>query len=408
MPDQDITSPELQGSLGALGSQLLTALPGVKTLAAALFDAGGGKVWSSGELAADEEPLVHDALDAFALESGRSCVERDQQNGRTFLVLPLRCPRGQRRGAAAVVLETRTLGGSGREKLLDPALQTLLKRLSIAIAAEAGPDDATVVRPLADLLGGNGPPGAEHLTLYVQQLLKLRTSGRTRRYEVLLRSNAPGENETKAPAEVLRAADRPDSGGVLDRYVVTRLTQWLADNREHLEAEPASFSVNLSVGALMDPSFADFVGRALRETRANPRLIAFEIRESLCRERRAEVERLIDACDRLACQIVIDDFTLHSDVLPLLRHKAVRLLKIDAQLTGAAIKDKLSQAIVVGIAQMAKILGQHCVAKRIDSAIARQWLAATGVDFAQGFLLEGPLPLSELTSLAERSHGQST
>ena len=408
MLDQDSVSADTQGTLRTLGSQLLTALPGVRTLAAAVFNAGGDKVWSSGELGEDEEPLVHDALDAFALESGRSCVERDQQNGRTFLILPLRCPRGQRRGAAALVLETRTLGGTGREKLLDPALQTLLKRLSIAITAEIGADEATAVRPLADLLGANGPPGAEHLTLYVQQLLKLRTSGRTRRYEVLLRSNAPGENETRAPAEVLRAADQPDSGGMLDRHVVMRLTQWLADNREHLEAEPASFSVNLSVGALRDPAFVDFLGRALRETRANPRLIAFELRESLCREHRAEVERFIDACDRLACQIVIDDFTLHSDVLPLLRRKAVRLLKIDAQLTGGAIKDKLSQAIVVGIAQMAKILGQHCVAKRIDSAIARQWLTATGVDFAQGFLLEGPLPLTELTSLAERSHGQWT
>jgi EAL domain-containing protein (putative c-di-GMP-specific phosphodiesterase class I) len=403
MPVQPTSSPEFQNNLGALGPQLLTAFPGVTVVAASVFDAAGEAVWSTGTLAPDERLLVQDALDAFSLEPGLSCFERDQQNGRTFVVFPLRCPRGQRRGAAALVLATRTLGGSGREKLLDPALQIILKRLSIAVAAEAGPDEATVVRPVSDALGVNGPPGAEFLTLYVQQLLKLRTSGRTRRYEVLLRSSAPGESEARAPAAILRAADEPDSGGVLDRYVVTRLTRWLAANRDHLEAEPASFSINLSVGALADPGFPDFVGRALRETRANPRLLAFEIRESLCRERRADVERLIAACDRLTCHIVIDDFTLHSDVLPLLRHKAVRLLKIDAQLTGAAIKDKLSQAVVVAIAQMAKILGQHCVAKRIDSAIARQWLAATGVDFAQGFLLEGPLPLTELSVLQERS-----
>ena len=32
-------------------------------------------------------------------------------------------------------------------------------------------------------------------------------------------------------------------------------------------------------------------------------------------------------------------------------------------------------------------------------ATARQWLAAIGVDFAQGYLLEGPLPITELASL---------
>ena len=41
----------------------------------------------------------------------------------------------------------------------------------------------------------------------------------------------------------------------------------------------------------------------------------------------------------------------------------------------------------------------HCVAKRIESPTARQWLAAIGVDFAQGILLEGPLPITELASL---------
>jgi EAL domain-containing protein (putative c-di-GMP-specific phosphodiesterase class I) len=60
------------------------------------------------------------------------------------------------------------------------------------------------------------------------------------------------------------------------------------------------------------------------------------------------------------------------------------------------MKDKLAQALVVAISQASKVLGAHCVAKRIESAIARQWLSAIGVDFAQGFLLEGLVPLATL------------
>jgi hypothetical protein len=145
---------------------LFAPYPGVTVVAASVFDAAGEAVWSTGTLAPDERLLVQDALDAFSLEPGLSCFERDQQNGRTFVVFPLRCPRGQRRGAAALVLATRTLGGSGREKLLDPALQIILKRLSIAVAAEAGPDEATVVRPVSDALGvSDAPAPSERLPM---------------------------------------------------------------------------------------------------------------------------------------------------------------------------------------------------------------------------------------------------
>jgi len=46
-----------------------------------------------------------------------------------------------------------------------------------------------------------------------------------------------------------------------------------------------------------------------------------------------------------------------SQVLPLLRSKAVRLVKIDPKLTSSALKDKLSQALVVATVQAAKVMG---------------------------------------------------
>jgi EAL domain-containing protein (putative c-di-GMP-specific phosphodiesterase class I) len=159
------------------------------------------------------------------------------------------------------------------------------------------------------------------------------------------------------------------------------------------------FSVNLSSGALLDESFNDFVEQCLRRLRSNPRQLGFEIRESQCRRYPDEVQRFLQLCERIGCHVVIDDFTFHSDVLPLLRHRAVRMLKIDASLTVQALNDKIAQAQVAAITHASRVLGMHCVAKRIESPMARQWLAAIGVDFAQGFLLEGPLPITELASL---------
>ncbi len=157
--------------------------------------------------------------------------------------------------------------------------------------------------------------------------------------------------------------------------------------------------MNLSTGALLDESFMGFVEKALRDARMNPRLLGFEVREDQCRSHPEQALRFMQFCEKAGCHVVIDDFTFHSELLPMLRQRSVRMLKIDASLTVAALKDKVAQAQVAAISHGSRVLGMHCVAKRIESPMARQWLSAIGVDFAQGYLLEGPLPITELASL---------
>lgn len=386
-------------ALETLGNDLKGQLTGLRLKSLSLHDTEGEALWmSEGVLGPDEHALTLDALDLLQLEPARRCFERAHGDGCVGMVFAAREPSGTLRGVATVVADARTLGANGQERSLQPALQTLLRRLAVVLRARAAAEETSATQ----MPGGDPTMTAERpfdprfadLGLFVQQMLRLKTSGRTRRFEVLLRSHRASED--RAPADVLQAADAPESRGALDRHVISQLVQWLAANRDALEAEPASFSVNLSLGALLADDFLPFVARTLETADVNPRLVAFELRESVCRERFADVQRFVRRCEEMKCQIVIDDFTMHSDVLPLLRSPAVRLVKIDAALTVAAMKDKLSQAQVVAISQAAKVLGAHCVAKRIESTMARQWLAAIGVDFAQGFLLEGLIPLSAL------------
>jgi EAL domain-containing protein (putative c-di-GMP-specific phosphodiesterase class I) len=235
------------------------------------------------------------------------------------------------------------------------------------------------------------------VTLHVQQLLKLRSGGRTRRYEVLLRSRSRPEADSMSDtmAEILASQGETST---IDRYIAGELIVWLGAHRDVWDTDPSSFSVNLAPSTMFDAEFLLWIAQRLAEFEVGPGVIGFELPERAFVENRAAAERFVAQCEKLGCFLVLDDFTLHSEALPSLASSAVRLVKVDAALTTRALREKLAQAMVIGIAQCAKVLGVHCVAKRVDTAMARQWLSAVGIDFAQGFLLEKPRPLEELAT----------
>ena len=218
------------------------------------------------------------------------------------------------------------------------------------------------------------------VTLEMLPFVKLRSGGRTRRFEVLPTGTA---RELRDPA-------------VLDYLAMQRLLAWLGSHRTAWTVEPASFTLNLSIATLEDEGFLKQVAAGLQSNGIAPDTVGFEIAEPLCTQRRAQVERFMAACDKLGCFVIIDDFSFDSAVLPLLRSKALRLVKIDARLTGSALRDKLSQALVVAVVQAVKVLGMHCAAQQVDSQAALQWLTAVGCDLAQGPMLARQQPLEAL------------
>ncbi|MEO8316495.1 MAG: EAL domain-containing protein [Pseudomonadota bacterium] len=392
MHSDDVTTiKSLPTKVEEVALEIGAALSGSDIYRTSVHDATGSMMWvSTGAVDRSEHAFVLDALDCFALEPLRTSFERETGQSRGLVAYAARDPRGALHGTLMLDVNLRSLGGRTGHRMAMPQFARLLQRLALRLA---GDKPATTI----SMASHDGLP----VTLYVQQLVKLRSSGRTRRYEVLLRADTvdSGPAPQEAPRDMLDRAEDPASGGKLDRVVVSELCQWLSMNRSHLDVDPAAFSVNLSTGALMDESFMGFVEKALRDARMNPRLLGFEIRESQCRKYPDEARRFMQFCEKVGCHVVIDDFTFHSEVLPMLRQRSVRMLKIDTSLTVAALKDKVAQAQVAAISHGSRVLGMHCVAKRIESPTARQWLAAIGVDFAQGYLLEGPLPITELASL---------
>ena len=258
---------------------------------------------------------------------------------------------------------------------------------SEAAAPRAAPAAAAVsaprreAAPSAEPAADAAPQSDPHVALEVLPYVKLRSGGQTRRFQIQARLSP-------------RAAQCDPA--VLDLLIVQRVVGWLAAHRTVWNSQPTSFSINLSIATLEDERFAHKVSAELNAHGIAAETLGFEIAEALATQRRAQVERFIAQCDKLGTPVVIDDFSFDSQVLPLLRSKAVRLVKIDPRLTASALKDKFCQALVVATVQAAKVLGIHCAAKRVETQAAAQWLGAIGCDLAQGAALSGTKSLETL------------
>jgi EAL domain-containing protein (putative c-di-GMP-specific phosphodiesterase class I) len=227
------------------------------------------------------------------------------------------------------------------------------------------------------------PVSDANLILEVLPFARLRAGGQTRRFQIVAHTS---------PREAQR------DPAALDALILQRLLGWLAAHRAAWNSQPTSFTFNLSIATLEDERFVQRIAATLDAHAIAAETLGFEIAEAVCTQRRAQVERFLTQCEKLGAWVAIEDFSFDSQVLPLLRSKAVRLVKIDPKLTSSALKDKLSQALVVATVQAAKVMGIHCAAKRVESQAALQWLTAIGCDFAQGAALSPAQPLEALAN----------
>jgi EAL domain-containing protein (putative c-di-GMP-specific phosphodiesterase class I) len=234
--------------------------------------------------------------------------------------------------------------------------------------------------------------------LHAQQLVKLKGNGGTRRFEILVR-DAHADNEFGvAPERVLQDVHDPSANSDLDRIVVEQLLIWMNENRGAWESEPASFSVNVGMGTIADPKFASFVATALKNHKIPAKALGFEIPEKSCVDQVRDVDMFVQACEKIGCHVVLDDFTFHHNSMRWLGSSALKFVKLDPKITAVAMKERVPQALVVAIAQASKVLGLSCVAKRVDTPAVRDWLSAVGLDYAQGFLLDQPRALISLAA----------
>ena len=325
----------------------------------------------------DEHNDVLSALDVFALEPRRGCIHRRLEDGRRALFVAARDPLGGCSGLGFAIVE----GGVVDEKrVVTPALRALLQRFSMLLAPPV--DKRGLIGDLnggdlngGDLNGGDLNGGdlngdaddavslPDNTPIHARSYTRLQPGSGRRRYEVSIKP----------------------SGARHDAAVFERVIEWLGQHRQRYTAKPSSFAIAISASAALDPGFAQRVEACLNRKDVDEGLVMLILPAAAWAEQPERTMALLEMCERSHCHVMLDDFVLNDAALQLLRSKSIRMLKLDAQLTETAIQERYPRALLAACTQIARVLGIHCVAKRVESATASRWLSAAGVDYVDPF-----------------------
>ncbi len=211
-------------------------------------------------------------------------------------------------------------------------------------------------------------------------------------YEVLLRLQ-DGDGQIVPPGAFLPAAERYGLMPQIDRWVVRHTLRWL---QQHADRTPpaAHYSINLSGQSLSDPQFLEYVLQEIETSRVEATRVSFEITETAAVTVSSNALQLIKTLRERGCRFLLDDFGSGWSSFAYLKNLPVDFLKIDGSLVRDIAHDILDEAMVRAINEIGHALGIATIAEFVENDAVLERLAALKVDFAQGYAIGRPAPLS--------------
>ncbi|HUO82324.1 MAG TPA: EAL domain-containing protein [Gammaproteobacteria bacterium] len=208
--------------------------------------------------------------------------------------------------------------------------------------------------------------------------------------EILLRL-LDDEGNVLSPASFLPAAERYFLMPALDRWVVSHALALLSDGG----TGELVCSINLSGQSISDDTFVEFIEGELDRSQVDPGRICFEITETAAITSMETAKRFMLRVKARGCRFSLDDFGTGLSSFSYLKALPVDFVKIDGSFVKGIIDDPVSESMVRAITEVGHAMGLKIIAEYVENARIERCLAEIGVDYAQGYAIERPVPLDQ-------------
>ena len=231
----------------------------------------------------------------------------------------------------------------------------------------------------------------DNFHLYSQKIVSLQSSRRVH-YEILLRLSDDSGNLI-SPLAFIPVAERYNLIAEIDKWVIRNFLKAYNQN-EPIQSLNNIYMINLSAVSFKDEQLIDFIEEQLSHYNVNPEILCFEITETLAISNLTQAVRFIEAVKQLGCSVAIDDFGSGISSLSYLKHLPVDYLKIDENFIHNLTQNSVNYAVVDCFNRISHVMNMETIAECVEHPETLDILQTIGIDYAQGFAIEPPIPLS--------------
>jgi diguanylate cyclase (GGDEF)-like protein/PAS domain S-box-containing protein len=218
-------------------------------------------------------------------------------------------------------------------------------------------------------------------------------NGEATQHEILLRMRDDGGGLV-VPGAFLATAERFGLIGGVDRWVTQQAVRLIeAHNREGREL---TLEVNLSGRTMGDTRFPAEVKHQLTNSGIDPASLIFEVTETAAVADIEHARSFATSLARLGCRFALDDFGAGYASFYYLKHLPISYLKIDGEFVRDLPDSRTDQLIVSALIEVCQGLGIKTIAEFVGDQRTMDMVRDLGVDFAQGYYLGRPEPVSSL------------
>ncbi len=202
--------------------------------------------------------------------------------------------------------------------------------------------------------------------------------------EVLLRYVDPRASEPVNPSVFLSAMRRCGQSTKLDRFIIAKAFEALAENPN------LSVSINISAILFEEESYCDFVESMLANSGISPDRVLFEITENELIPNLQSASGAIQRLQALGCRFGLDDFGSGFSSLMYLKSLPIDFLKIEGSFIRDLPNQPFNQAALRAVRIIADEMKLTTVAEFVETFDEYELLKEIGIYCAQGHYIAVP------------------
>ncbi|OOZ40648.1 hypothetical protein BOW53_06890 [Solemya pervernicosa gill symbiont] len=233
--------------------------------------------------------------------------------------------------------------------------------------------------------------------LVFQPIVSLHGDSREN-YEVLVRM-IDTHGDVIMPGQFIQAAEQANLLAIIDRWVIVHAISVIADQRR--SGRNTHFFIKMSGASVVDEGTLGWIRECLQKHRLEGDAITFEVHEEDATHHLKTAKVLFEGLKQLHCSVALEHFGKGAKSFNILKHLPVDMLKIDGSFIHHLGGNRENQAMVKSITDMAKSLEKKTIAEFVEDANSLSVLWTCGVNYIQGYFLQGPEEVLEFDFVNE-------